>query len=142
MADLVRIAGQSFLEHSRQWMTWQHRKVLLAIATCARRVGHLLSSTRLLLRKRLRQFRADALGVGVEVEDVVAHFAARSGLLVAAEGHGGIEDVVAIDPDGSGAEAGTNRIGRQFRSVPNFPSGRQCWRSASVTPEIFYFKLL
>jgi hypothetical protein len=34
--------------------------------------GHLLSRTRLLLKKRLRQFRADALGVGVEVEDVVA----------------------------------------------------------------------
>jgi hypothetical protein len=34
MADLVRIAGQSFLERSRQWMTWQHRKVLLAIARC------------------------------------------------------------------------------------------------------------
>lgn len=34
MADLVRIAGQSFLERSRQWITWQHRKVLLAIVGC------------------------------------------------------------------------------------------------------------
>jgi len=34
MAVLVRIAGQSFLERSRQWMTWQHLKVLLAIERC------------------------------------------------------------------------------------------------------------
>lgn len=34
MADVVRIAGQSFLERSRQWITWQHRKVLLAIERC------------------------------------------------------------------------------------------------------------
>lgn len=34
MADLVRIAGQSFLERSRKWITWQHRKVLLAITRC------------------------------------------------------------------------------------------------------------
>ncbi len=34
MADIVRCAGQSFLEHSRKWMNWQHQKVLLAIARC------------------------------------------------------------------------------------------------------------
>jgi hypothetical protein len=34
MADIVRCAGQSFLEHSRRWMTWQHQKVLLAITHC------------------------------------------------------------------------------------------------------------
>jgi hypothetical protein len=34
MADIVRCAGQSFLEHSRRWINWQHRKVLLAIARC------------------------------------------------------------------------------------------------------------
>jgi hypothetical protein len=34
MADLVRIAGASFIERSRQWITWQHQKVLLAIARC------------------------------------------------------------------------------------------------------------
>jgi hypothetical protein len=34
MADLVRIAGPTFIERSRQWMTWQHQKVLLAIARC------------------------------------------------------------------------------------------------------------
>jgi Putative transposase/Transposase zinc-binding domain len=42
MADLVRAAGQTFLEHSRKWMTWQHRKVLLAIVHCRTAVlgGH------------------------------------------------------------------------------------------------------
>jgi hypothetical protein len=34
LADIVRYAGQAFLEHSRKWMNWQHRKVLLAIARC------------------------------------------------------------------------------------------------------------
>ncbi len=34
MADVVRCAGQSFIEHSRRWINWQHRKVLLAIARC------------------------------------------------------------------------------------------------------------
>src|SRR6266849_5599652 len=34
MADVVRIAGQSFFERSRKWITWQHRKVLLAIERC------------------------------------------------------------------------------------------------------------
>jgi hypothetical protein len=34
MADIVRCAGQSFLEHSRRWINWQHQKVLLAILRC------------------------------------------------------------------------------------------------------------
>ena len=34
MADIVRCAGESFVEHSRKWINWQHRKVLLAIARC------------------------------------------------------------------------------------------------------------
>jgi hypothetical protein len=34
MADLVRSAGPTFVERSYRWMTWQHRKVLLAIARC------------------------------------------------------------------------------------------------------------
>lgn len=34
MADLVRAAGPTFLELNRNWMTWQHQKVLLAIARC------------------------------------------------------------------------------------------------------------
>jgi hypothetical protein len=34
MADLVRSAGPTFVERSCQWMTWQHEKVLLAIARC------------------------------------------------------------------------------------------------------------
>jgi hypothetical protein len=34
MADIVRCAGQSFIEHSRKWINWQHRKVLLATTRC------------------------------------------------------------------------------------------------------------
>ncbi len=34
VADIVRCAGQLFVERSRRWMTWQHQKILLAIARC------------------------------------------------------------------------------------------------------------
>jgi Putative transposase/Transposase zinc-binding domain len=34
VADLVRAAGGSFIERSRRWITWQHIKVLRAIARC------------------------------------------------------------------------------------------------------------
>lgn len=34
MADIVRLAGQSFLERSQRWINWQHQKVLLAITRC------------------------------------------------------------------------------------------------------------
>ena len=34
VADIVRAAGQQFIEHSRQWITGQHRKVLRAIERC------------------------------------------------------------------------------------------------------------
>jgi hypothetical protein len=32
VADLVRAAGRAFLERGRRWITWQHLKVLRAIA--------------------------------------------------------------------------------------------------------------
>jgi hypothetical protein len=34
VADLIREAGQAFIERSRHWLTWQHLKVLLAIERC------------------------------------------------------------------------------------------------------------
>ena len=34
VADVVRCAGQSILEHSRKWISWQHQKVLVAITRC------------------------------------------------------------------------------------------------------------
>jgi hypothetical protein len=42
VADIIRSAGEPFLEHSRRWITWQHRKVLLAILRCRTAVlgGH------------------------------------------------------------------------------------------------------
>ncbi len=43
VADLVRAAGERFLEKSRGWLNWQHLKVLLAIERCrtAALGGHL-----------------------------------------------------------------------------------------------------
>jgi hypothetical protein len=43
VADLIRAAGQQFIERSRQWLTGQHRKVLTAIERCrtAALGGHL-----------------------------------------------------------------------------------------------------
>ena len=32
VADLVRVAGQAFIERSRKWISWKHVKVLLAIS--------------------------------------------------------------------------------------------------------------
>ncbi len=34
VADIVRCAGPLFVERSRRWITWQHQKILLAIARC------------------------------------------------------------------------------------------------------------
>jgi hypothetical protein len=43
VADLIRLAGQAFIEHSRHWLTGQQRKVLAAIQRCrtAALGGHL-----------------------------------------------------------------------------------------------------
>ena len=43
VADLVRAAGPTFIERTRKWITWQHLKVLRAIARCrtAALGGHL-----------------------------------------------------------------------------------------------------
>jgi Transposase zinc-binding domain len=48
VADLVRAAGDTFIEGSRKWITWKHVKVLLAIARCrtAALGGHLDECTR------------------------------------------------------------------------------------------------
>jgi hypothetical protein len=34
VADLVRIAGEAFIERNRQWIRWKHVKVLRAIVAC------------------------------------------------------------------------------------------------------------
>jgi putative transposase/transposase-like zinc-binding protein len=48
VADLIRIAGDAFIEGNRQWIGWKHVKVLLAIAQCrtAALGGHLDECTR------------------------------------------------------------------------------------------------
>src|SRR6202140_2686109 len=48
VADLIRGAGAAFIERNRQWLSWKHIKVLLAIARCrtAALGGHLDQCTR------------------------------------------------------------------------------------------------
>src|SRR5467141_155846 len=48
VADLIRSAGATFIERNRQWIRWQHVKVLLAIARCrtAALGGHVDQCTR------------------------------------------------------------------------------------------------
>src|ERR1700752_41660 len=48
VADLVRAAGDAFIERNRHWLRWKHVKVLLAIARCrtAALGGHLDECTR------------------------------------------------------------------------------------------------
>jgi hypothetical protein len=48
VADLVRAAGDAFIERSRKWIGWKHVKVLLAIRRCrtAALGGHLDECTR------------------------------------------------------------------------------------------------
>ena len=48
VADLIRTAGAAFIERNRQWLSWKHIKVLLAIARCrtAALGGHLDQCTR------------------------------------------------------------------------------------------------
>src|SRR5208282_3260615 len=48
VADLIRIAGDAFIERNRQWISWKHVKVLLAIRQCrtAALGGHLDECTR------------------------------------------------------------------------------------------------
>jgi Transposase zinc-binding domain/Putative transposase len=48
VADLIRSAGAAFVERNRQWLSWKHIKVLLAVARCrtAALGGHLDQCTR------------------------------------------------------------------------------------------------
>src|ERR1700720_1315615 len=47
-ADLIRAAGDAFIERNRHWLRWKHIKVLLAIRRCrtAALGGHLDECTR------------------------------------------------------------------------------------------------
>jgi hypothetical protein len=48
VADIVRAAGDAFIERKRHWLRWKHVKVLLAIARCrtAALGGHIDECTR------------------------------------------------------------------------------------------------
>src|SRR5947207_1981712 len=51
------------------------------------------------------------LGFEIGLEAFFAQLAAVAGHFIAAEGSGGVEDVVAVDPDGAGAEFGGQGMG-------------------------------
>ena len=67
-------------------------------------------STPTTARKRAEALGRHRLDFGVGLEGLVAHFAAHAGLLVPAERQGRVEDVVAVDPDGAGAELLGQRV--------------------------------
>jgi hypothetical protein len=48
VADLIRAAGEAFIEQNRHWLRWKHVKVLRAIERCrtAALGGHLDECTR------------------------------------------------------------------------------------------------
>src|SRR6266851_9725629 len=48
VADIIRAAGDAFIERHRHWLCWRHIKVLLAIARCrtAALGGHIDECTR------------------------------------------------------------------------------------------------
>jgi len=48
VADIIRAAGNAFIERNRHWLGWKHVKVLLAIVRCrtAALGGHLDECTR------------------------------------------------------------------------------------------------
>src|SRR6516225_6601200 len=48
VADIIRAAGDAFIERNRHWLGWKHVKVLLAIVRCrtAALGGHLDECTR------------------------------------------------------------------------------------------------
>src|SRR5215469_3430858 len=56
------------------------------------------------------QQRGDRLDLRVVIEDVVAHFPTPARLLVAAEWQRSVEDVVAVDPHGAGADLLGERV--------------------------------
>src|SRR6185437_8383150 len=82
-------------------MCHHHKDGYLVLATTA--PGMRADAIRARRTPRL-QLRGHGLDLGVGLEDLVAHLAAPAGLLVAAERQRGVEDVVAVDPDGPGTE--------------------------------------
>src|SRR3954463_13542630 len=60
---------------------------------------------------RLAHRHSDGFYFRVIAQRVFAEFAADAGHFEAAEGGGGVEDVVAVDPDGAGLELGGHAVG-------------------------------
>lgn len=66
---------------------------------------------RRLTEQSIAQSDGDGLGLDVVVEGSLAELAADTGLLVSTEGQLVVQHVVAVDPDGTGAEAVRNLDG-------------------------------
>src|SRR5215469_1393289 len=69
----------------------------------------------------------DRLDLGVVLQDFVSHLAAPARLLVATERERRVEDVVAVDPDGSGAQLRGDRVGLADVAGPD-PRGKSVVR--------------
>ena len=69
------------------------------------------------------QSHHDGFGLGVEIEHFVAHLAAPAGLFVAAKGQRGVENIVAIDPDGARLQRGGDAM--RFGNVARPNAGGQ-----------------
>src|SRR5208282_5453372 len=54
VADIIRAAGEAFIERHRHWLRWRHIKVLLAIARCrtAALGGHIAARDRWIAARR------------------------------------------------------------------------------------------
>ena len=78
VADLIRSAGAAFIEQNRQWLRWQHVKVLLAIARCrtAALGGHLDECTR--CGHRARPTTHAEIGIARNVRRVLANVGWKS----------------------------------------------------------------
>src|SRR5882762_5047943 len=78
VADLVRAAGNAFIERSRKWITWKHVKVLLAIARCRTAMlgGHLDECTR--CGHRAISYNSPEIGTARSVRRALASVGSRS----------------------------------------------------------------
>src|SRR5687768_16517930 len=91
--------GSRFFARRCASATVSNHSLLLAISTPAAVVAGLILAAPGQAGRAPSQAHTHGLDLCVQVEDLMAHFAAPPGLLVAAEGQCGVEDVVAVVSD-------------------------------------------
>src|SRR3954468_18875631 len=84
---------------------------------------------------RLAHRHSDGFYFGVVAQGVFAEFAADAAHFEAAERGGGVEDVVAVDPDGASAELGGEAVG--FGDVAGPDGGGQAVHGAVTAGDHF-----